>query len=472
MKAIVHLLTLLVFVIGSFTSSNAQDIDLSLQFETSNPLFQNFTSATFTLTIINAGNSDATGVVVDFPVLEQNATRVAGTEEVVSSGSYNIFSGIWEVGTVAAGRSESIEIELFALADDVNLFAQVTAADQTDIDSTPDNGVCCDAEEDDEAAFSNSDALHKFVYCPSDIVVTVPRGTAGTNVYYPDPIFESDCPFPFEVEQLRPAGLPSGSFFNVGFTGALYRADGELCGEVLCAFNIIVQERDKVIDLELTADTDTPVLRRYESAQYTLTLTNNSDEDATDVKVQLDIPETIKQVGRFRPITSTGRYIPFYRLWEVGDLAAGESETLVVALFALEENQQALAQVIAAGQADEDSFPSSANCCVAVEDDEVILNAIAPHPGQTLATYSSSNTNYQAFPNPTNAFLNIAFYTTQSNVHWNMYDIQGKRLQQARWNTDEGFNERTLDVQHLAKGMYYLSFQTEDGIQTVRFVKE
>lgn len=471
MKFTVHLLLLFLCILNSNTNSIAQSIDLELQFETNNALFQNFTSGDFILTITNDGTDDATGVIVDFPVLEQGATRVAGTTEAVSNGTYNIFSGIWEVGTISAGGSARIEIQLFALAEDINLFAQVIEARQEDTDSTPNNGVCCDAEEDDEAAFSNGDALHKFVYCPSDIVVTVPRGAAGTNVYYPDPIFESDCPSPFEVEQIRPVGKPSGSFFNVGFTGALYEASGELCGERLCAFNIIVQERDKVVDLELRAATDTPVLRRYESAQYTLTLTNNSNEDATDVKVQLDIPETIKQVGRFRPIASTGRYIPFYRLWEVGDLAAGESETLVVALFALEDNQQALAQVIAAGQADEDSFPSSASCCVAVEDDEVVLNALIPTPGLIGTTTPQINTDYSVFPNPAQHLLHLAFHTTQEVVHWGMYDMQGKQLQQARWNTTNGYNERTLDVQHLTSGVYYISVQSEEGVQTLRFVK-
>ena len=469
MNTIKHFLILLLFCSNS-PILFAQEIDVELSIESSNPVFPIFTASDFTLNLVNTIDTDVTGIVVSFPVLEQGVTRVAGTEEIVTHGTYDIFKGEWVIDNLPAGERASINIRLFAREDGVSLFAQVVKADQEDLDSSPNNGQCCDAMEDDEAVFSTLDYLHKFVYCPEDIRITVPRGAAGAIVHYPDAIFESDCETPFTFEQVLPEGLASGSFFPVGFTGALYRANNELCGERLCAFNIIVQERDAVVDLELTATSDTPVVGRYESAQYTINISNNSDTDATGVKVQLDIPDNVKQVGNFQAITSAGRYIPFFRLWEIGTLPAGASESLEVAIFTLEEGARALAQVVSVDQADADSFPSSAECCEANEDDEVVLNAVPTAPNIPMIAPEAKQNNYLLFPNPAQDALHITFFSEANHSSWRIFDMQGKHMAGANWTNTEGYQERTLDVSMLESGLYYLHIQNGNSLETLRFL--
>ncbi|MEL6721572.1 MAG: hypothetical protein AAFP82_22940, partial [Bacteroidota bacterium] len=416
----------------------AQQTDLALSLEVANPLFPKFTSTTVVLTLENQSNTDATNVVVSFPVLDQGVVRATEELEEVSAGTYNIFSGTWEVGTIAANSSEQVIFNLYAVENPIELYAQVTASNQEDLDSSPNNGNGTMALEDDEVLKSNARLLHKFVYCPEDVIVTVPRGSEGAIVYYPTPVFQTACSSPYEVVQLRPEGLPSGSFFPVGFTGTLFRAEGEVCGEVLCAYNVVVQERDEVIDLELSASTDTPSIGRYERADYTITISNNSDTDATGVRVQMDMKDIV-QVGSFRPIASKGRYIPFYRLWEIGDLAAGATETLNIALFTLSDESQALMQVISADQADADSTPSSEECCTANEDDEVVLND--RRDNQVVQPFISSNTtnlSNRIFPNPASTSLVVQFDVHQTDMHWTITDVQGRLQSAGIWSVGEG----------------------------------
>ncbi|MEM6700668.1 MAG: T9SS type A sorting domain-containing protein, partial [Bacteroidota bacterium] len=404
-------------------------------------------------------------------VLEQGVVRATEELEAVSAGTYDIFSGTWTVGTVKANSSEQIIFNLYAVENPIDLYAQVTAADQEDIDSSPNNGNGTMALEDDEALRSNAELLHKFVYCPEDVIVTIPRGTGGAVVHYPTPIFQTACSNPYEVVQLRPEGLSSGSFFPVGFTGTLFRAEGEICGEVLCAFNIVVQERDEVVDLELVASTTTPSVSRFERADYTITIRNNSNTDATGVRVQMTMRDMV-QVGEFRPTASKGRYIPFYRLWEIGDLAAGEEQTLEIALFTLSDEAQALVQVISADQADTDSMPSSEECCEANEDDEVLLNSDEnnlPIISPNIATASTLSD--AIFPNPSSAIINVQFEALANNLHWEIVDLQGRIQTAGVWSTNKGLNKRQIEVSELATGMYFLQLPMEDGVRNLRFVK-
>lgn len=465
--------TLLTITLALFSCIlTAQQTDLALSMQVANPLFPKFTTTTVILTIENQSNTDATNVVVSAPVLEQGVVRATEQLEDVSSGTYDIFSGTWTVGTVKANSSEQVIFNLYAVENPIELYAQVEAADQEDVDSSPNNGNGTMALEDDEVLQSNADLLHKFVYCPEDVIVTVPRGSAGAIVYYPFPIFQTACSNPYEVVQLSPEGLPSGSFFPVGFTGTLFRAEGEICGEVLCAYNIVVQERDEVIDLELAASTATPAIGRYESANYTITLRNNSDTDATGIRVQITMKDMV-QVGTFRPVASKGRYIPFYRLWEVGDLAAGEEQTLEVALFTLSNEAQALVQVISADQADADSMPSSEECCEANEDDEVILNNNEGNlPTPFSNPFNTPTLSDAIFPNPTSTLLSVQFEAQANDIHWNIIDLQGRLQVTGIWSTDEGINQRQIEVSDLATGMYFLQLPMEDGIQALRFVKK
>jgi uncharacterized repeat protein (TIGR01451 family) len=107
---------------------------------------------TYTTTTTNTGEVPATNVEVT-DLLPAGTTLVSATP---SSGTYVPATGVWTVGTVASGQSQTLTIVArlpYAGATITNT-AQVTKADQTDLDSTPNNMVGTTPHEDDEAATS------------------------------------------------------------------------------------------------------------------------------------------------------------------------------------------------------------------------------------------------------------------------------------------------------------------------------
>ncbi len=128
----------------------AMGIDLELSFE-ANPIeYTAFTDNLFTLTLTNNGEENATGIEVYAPF---PSSSLSYTGSNVSQGDYSVWTSIWEVGDLASGESAVLELSLFVLnvENDISLFAQVQAANEEDIDSTPDNNITQIPEEDDEA---------------------------------------------------------------------------------------------------------------------------------------------------------------------------------------------------------------------------------------------------------------------------------------------------------------------------------
>ena len=101
----------------------------------------------FTLTVSNAGPSDATGVTV----LDQ---LPSGYEYVSDNGgvSYDAVTGVWDIGTIATGGSASLEITATVLATgEYTNSAQVATSNEKDPDSTPGDDSTLDDDDDTES---------------------------------------------------------------------------------------------------------------------------------------------------------------------------------------------------------------------------------------------------------------------------------------------------------------------------------
>ncbi|WP_196895799.1 T9SS type B sorting domain-containing protein [Aureivirga marina] len=97
----------------------------------------------YTITVDNAGPSEATNVILS-DLLPSGYEFGSATPSI----EYNEDAGAWTIPTIAAGDSEDLIITMTVLDSGVyNLMAQIVAADQEDIDSTPNN---FDPSEDDE----------------------------------------------------------------------------------------------------------------------------------------------------------------------------------------------------------------------------------------------------------------------------------------------------------------------------------
>jgi gliding motility-associated-like protein/uncharacterized repeat protein (TIGR01451 family) len=123
----------------------AQTIDLELtkDVDVLEPVAES--TVNFTINLSNEGPSIATGVqVVD--LLPSGYNFISATTTI---GTYDEVTGLWNVGTVLIGDIETLVVTAIVKPHGIWLnVAEVTAANELDIDSTPNNG---DIYEDDMA---------------------------------------------------------------------------------------------------------------------------------------------------------------------------------------------------------------------------------------------------------------------------------------------------------------------------------
>ena len=100
----------------------------------------------FEITVSNSGPNDATNVVVQ-DLLPTGFDFVLYSS---TSGTYDDVTGLWQVGTVTNGSSETLIIDVLVnSAGDYTNVAQIIASDGFDIDSTPSNGVLAEDDQDE-----------------------------------------------------------------------------------------------------------------------------------------------------------------------------------------------------------------------------------------------------------------------------------------------------------------------------------
>lgn len=165
------------------------DLELTKEVNTSSPKLGD--TVTFTITLVNAGPDTATGVTVRDIIPYGLEFEGAWT----SQGSYDFMTGYWTVGSLVAGQSVTLDINAaVSITNTIENIAQVTTANETDIDSTPDNG---DPDEDDQdnalvtarstAAFTPSDCtdmgtITALVYDPVNDLLYAGTETGGVHI--------------------------------------------------------------------------------------------------------------------------------------------------------------------------------------------------------------------------------------------------------------------------------------------------
>jgi uncharacterized repeat protein (TIGR01451 family) len=152
--------------------------DLELAVSASTGTLNIYTNTIFTVTLTNAGTAAATGTTVRVPVPQGLAysshTAPAGT-------AYNLYYQRWDVGTLAAGATVSMTINLFVLQNTVALpyFVQVTAASPADADSSPNNATTTPAE-DDEALVTLLPPTNPIIGAPGEVFLLFAKTEGAT----------------------------------------------------------------------------------------------------------------------------------------------------------------------------------------------------------------------------------------------------------------------------------------------------
>ncbi|MDA7502295.1 carboxypeptidase regulatory-like domain-containing protein, partial [Chitinophagales bacterium] len=368
---------------------------------------------TYTLTLCNnpgelAGLSDATGVTVS-DLIPGNLTFLGAS---ASEGIYSYATGVWTVGNLDNGDCAEVEMTVqMAIEGLTTNTAQVSAADQDDIDSVPanDNG---DQSEDDEDSWTVSP--------PADLidldltkVVNATQVTVGDLFTYTLTVLNEgpDAGTGIIVTDNLPAGLDfessngnynplTGQWFVGNLAvGASASIDiivsvEEIDGPIVNVAEVSAHDQedidseagnddgdqseddedsatvfptaDPIADLSLEKVVSESVVALGDEIAYTLTITNEGPDAATGVTVLDNLPSSVSY------LFSTGNYSPSTGLWTVGSLASGEalSIDIWVAVVDLDGELNNFAQVNSSDQEDPDSDPGNDTDNTSDEDDE------------------------------------------------------------------------------------------------------
>ncbi len=130
-------------------------IDLSLNITATPQSPGIWANTTVTVTITNAGPAAATGVSVKTPAQNSSAFSnvLAYTGHTAATGTnYDAWLGNWTIGNLGAGQSRTLTYQAFTkTASSIPFFVQVSAANETDSDSQPNNNTTGIPAQDDEA---------------------------------------------------------------------------------------------------------------------------------------------------------------------------------------------------------------------------------------------------------------------------------------------------------------------------------
>lgn len=159
----------------------SSDLSLTKTVDISAPAFGQ--NVTFTITLRNGGPDAATNVTVR-DMLPASLVFVSATP---STGTYVSGTGLWTVASIANGANATLQIVARVNAfGSITNTAEVTASDQSDPDSTPNNNV---AAEDDQASVSlgatpPNIVLDKCVFNGVPCVASMTNVLPGTDLVY------------------------------------------------------------------------------------------------------------------------------------------------------------------------------------------------------------------------------------------------------------------------------------------------
>ena len=128
-------------------------IDLSISMFVDDYSADAFENRTYTIKVRNDKWDIADNVKLLIPIISTDFVVQGANPPEASAGSFDELTGIWDVGAVPFGTTHTLKLHLFTKIAEPTLYAQVNEIDaaNSDIDSTPGNGVSPNVVEDDEA---------------------------------------------------------------------------------------------------------------------------------------------------------------------------------------------------------------------------------------------------------------------------------------------------------------------------------
>ena len=392
------------------------DLSLSMTVDVSNPLLN--TNVTFTLTVSNGGPDAANNVAVQ-NTLPPGLTFVSANP----SAAFNDTTGMWTVGNVASGATATLEITATVNSPVAQTnSAEITAADQYDPDSTPNNG----GTEDDSASSTITTQQ-------TDLSLTLTASTlvpnVGDNVTFTLTLSNSgpDAASSVLVNAPLPAGLtfvsaaPSAAYnsSNGLWTAGTLAANASTTLQITAAvansgaktLTAEVSAEDQydpdstpnngngaeddqssitlvpqIADLSLSASVSSQTPNVGDIITLTLTLSNGGPDAATNVAVAATLPAGMTFVSA----SPSTEYNSTTGTWSRASISAGAAATLAIsAKVTAPAAITSSAQVAAVDQYDPDSTPNNS---VATEDDQASYQLVPEQSDLSLTLTASALT--------------------------------------------------------------------------------
>jgi uncharacterized repeat protein (TIGR01451 family) len=395
-----------------------QQADLAVTKTVDNPMPNVGDTVTFTVTLKNNGPSDATGVTLH-DLLPAGLTFVSANP---AKGAYDSTTGTWTVGNVANGASTTLVLQatVASPAAESNV-ASVTASDV--FDPKPSNNTA-------QAVVTPQQAdLHliKTVNDPTPnvgdtvtftLTLTNQGPSAATNV---------------TVNDLLPAGLtfqsatPTQGTYNAG-TGIW--SVGTLANQATVRLTITARVASAQLsintatvshsdqfdpdpadnsgnatvtpqqaDLAVTKTVDNPIPNVGDTVTYTITVTNNGPDTATNITLNDDLPAGMTFVSA---TPDTGTYNPVTGIWAINSLASGTTATLAIKARVTSPNPGTnTATITAADQFDPNPANNSASASATPLVADLSLTKTVSNPNPNVGdTITFTLTLHNAGPDP------------------------------------------------------------------------
>lgn len=355
--------------------------DLSLGKTVSNAAPNIGSNVAFLVTLSNAGPSAATGVIVK-DALPSGYSFVSATP----SGTTTYLSGTWTVGTVANGASATLTvIATVNPSGNYTNVAEITASNEIDPDSTPNDGAG-----DDYATKGVTPAglssLSGRVYADVNLsgtdnlepgiagvtvslagtdangaTVNLSTTTDSTGAYTFAGLLPPQTATTYAVTETQPVGY-NGAVSNVGTGAGGVSGSNQVTGisfpSGTAATDYSFAEARADISVTKSASTTNPNVGT--NVTFTISVSNAGPTNATGIVVADALPTGFTLLGT--PTATAGTYSSGTGLWTVGALASGATQTLTISASVNPSgNYTNVAQLTASDQADPNSTPNNNN---------------------------------------------------------------------------------------------------------------
>jgi len=493
---------------GGGEGSGNEKVDIELTMETNHTEVNAGLQFSYILKATNSGEDNATGVRVYFP-LPAEVKYISNNNDQTT---YDPITGVWNIGNLPSKVTRSVLIDVEVLVGGIiSASAEVVSMNETDVDSTPNNG---DESEDD---FYSIDMLGLQI----DLELDMELGEGTSNIVAQG----EELTFLVHVENKGPtvgynskirAILPGGfTYLNNTVSMGEYLDDlgvwviGDIPPfetqtiEITVTMDVegpltytceartsnvpdvdstpsnfapneddidslTVYTAAVLSDIELNASVKDSLLKSGEVRFVTVMVTNNGPANATDIVVkdvfssELDLTTVTTEKGIYEE-----------GIWTIGDLENGETAmlSLEVNVALLMDSVTYFAHVITASSFDGDSTPNNNDTQIPHEDDEASV-IISPAIIDTDIESSFSIEGFSLYPTPTTGIVNVVYSSNSKTIDFILSDLSGRSLYQKTLKVGSGRNTTQLDLTNFPAGVYFLNVLAENGSKRTKVLKE